>query len=153
MNSTEVKTTELNYQDNAKKVLSDMGVKFTATFLKYGSHFDDDKESRDIYRVTFSRPDLRNETGIVRDGGRFSLQFGQSIKESTGGGGNPPTEYDVLTCLTKYDPETFENFCSEFGYDEDSRKAEKTYKAVVKEWEKVSRFFTSEELEILQEIQ
>lgn len=64
-----------------------------------------------------------------------------------------PTAYDVLTCLTKYDPGTFENFCSDFGYDSDSRKAYKTYKAVKREWSNVEILWTDEELEQLQEIQ
>jgi hypothetical protein len=63
-----------------------------------------------------------------------------------------PTTYDVLACLTKY-PGTFENFCSEFGYDEDSRKAEKIYKAVVNEWQNIAMLFTDSEIEQLQEIQ
>lgn len=64
--------------------------------------------------------------------------------------GKEPTLYDILTCLTKYDVGTFENFCSEFGYDEDSRSAEKTYNAVVKEYESMCRLFSDEELEVLQ---
>ena len=63
-----------------------------------------------------------------------------------------PTAYDILACLTKYDPGTFEDFCSEFGCDTDSRNAERTYKAVVKEWEAVNRLFTDEEIEELTEI-
>ena len=49
-----------------------------------------------------------------------------------------------MSCITKADPGTFEDFCSEFGYDTDSRQAEKTYKAVKREWEKVARVFGSE---------
>lgn len=64
-----------------------------------------------------------------------------------------PTMYDILTCLTKYDPDSFENFCSEYGYDTDSRKAEKTYNAVCDEWLNVSRLFSDEQLEVLQLIQ
>lgn len=64
-----------------------------------------------------------------------------------------PTAYDVLTCLTKYDPGTFENFCADFGYDTDSRKAERTYKACRKEWKQVAKLFTADQLELLQEIQ
>lgn len=60
--------------------------------------------------------------------------------------------YDLLACITKYDPSTFENFCADFGYDEDSRKAEATYQAVCKEWQKVQKFFSAEELELIQEI-
>jgi len=63
-----------------------------------------------------------------------------------------PTPYDVLACITKNDPGTFENFCGDFGYDEDSRKAEATYRAVVAEWQKVAKFFTAEELAEVQEV-
>jgi hypothetical protein len=64
-----------------------------------------------------------------------------------------PSDYDILTCLTKYDPGTFENFCSGFGYDTDSRKAEKTYQAVRKEYQALAQIFSSEELEEMAEIQ
>lgn len=61
-----------------------------------------------------------------------------------------PTLYDVLTCIQKYDVGSFEDFCSDFGYEEDSRTAKKTYKAVVKEYDKICSLFNNEELEILQ---
>lgn len=64
-----------------------------------------------------------------------------------------PTMYDILVCLTKYDPDSFENFCSEYGYDTMSDKAEKTYNAVYDEWLNVSRLFNEEQLEVLQLIQ
>jgi len=63
-----------------------------------------------------------------------------------------PTEYDVLACLTKHDPNTFEDFCSEFGYDEDSKKAEKVYNAVVNEYNNVAMLFNEDEIEVLAEI-
>ena len=63
-----------------------------------------------------------------------------------------PTPYDVLACITKNDPGTFEDFCSDFCYDTNSRKAEQVYFAVQKEWSKVRRFLTPEEIEQLQEI-
>jgi hypothetical protein len=63
-----------------------------------------------------------------------------------------PSMYSVLACLTKYDPYSFEDFCYNFGYDTDSRKAEKIYHAVVKEWEAVERLF-GDILEELEEIQ
>ena len=65
-----------------------------------------------------------------------------------------PTAYDILTCITKYDPGTFEDFCSDFGYDTDSRSAKKTWKAVCKEWKNISKLFPEPEvLEALSEIQ
>lgn len=39
---------------------------------------------------------------------------------------------------------SFENFCSEFGYDEDSRTAERTYKACVKSLEKYNRICSAD---------
>lgn len=64
-----------------------------------------------------------------------------------------PNLYDILTCLQKYDIGTFEDFCSEFGYNEDSKSAEETYNSVVEEFEVMQRFFSDEELEILSYIQ
>ena len=63
-----------------------------------------------------------------------------------------PNAYDILSCLTKYDVGSFEDFCSEFGYDVDSRSAEKIYKAVVKEYEGLSMLYSDEELEEMSEI-
>lgn len=63
-----------------------------------------------------------------------------------------PTAYDILVCLQKYDPGSFENFCSEFGSDPDSKKAEKTYQAVRDEWLHVQSLWNDAELEKLQEI-
>jgi len=63
-----------------------------------------------------------------------------------------PNAYSVLACLQKYDVGTFENFCSEFGYDTDSKTAEKTYLAVKDEYLNVCRLFTNQEIELLQEI-
>lgn len=61
-----------------------------------------------------------------------------------------PTLYDVLACLQKYDVGTFDDFCSEFGYDTDGRSARKTYKAVCKEFDKVCSLFNNDEIEVLQ---
>lgn len=52
-----------------------------------------------------------------------------------------PSDYSILATLTKYDPESFEFFCSEYGYSEDGITAERTYRAVQKEWREVKRMF------------
>lgn len=62
------------------------------------------------------------------------------------------TCYDVLACITHYDPGSFQNFCDDFGYSNDSIRALKTYLAVQDEWENLRRIFTSEQLEELAEI-
>ena len=88
-------------------------------------------------RINFTPEFKREAYRQLMDGKSMRTMFTQSrVRGST-----PPTEYDIVSCLTKSDPGTFEDFCSEFGYDTDSRQAEKTYKAVKREWEKVARVF------------
>jgi hypothetical protein len=67
--------------------------------------------------------------------------------------GKKPSLYNVLTCLQKYEVGTFEDFCSEFGYDTDSRRAKKTYKAVSKEYQSMCGLFSNEELACISIIQ
>lgn len=129
--------TETNYQLNASKFARENGIKLTVLDHEYDYYFDDDKTPRDIYKLKLSRA-----------GKSYTFKFGQSIADA----GRKPSMYDVLACLTKYDPESFENFCSAYGYDTDSRRAEKTYRAVVKEYEAVERLF-GDILEELREIQ
>ena len=64
-----------------------------------------------------------------------------------------PCCYDVLACLTKYDPGTFENFCAEYGYNEDSRTAERVYVAAQNEFANLKRIFDPEQLEAMREIE
>ena len=63
-----------------------------------------------------------------------------------------PNAYDVLSCLQKHEVGTFEDFCEDFGYDEDSRNAEKTYKAICNEYDNIKMLWNDEEIEQLQEI-
>lgn len=63
-----------------------------------------------------------------------------------------PTAYDLLTCIQKYDPGTFANFCGDYGYDTDSRTAMDVYQAVAEEYQRVARFFSAAELEEAREI-
>lgn len=64
---------------------------------------------------------------------------------------NAPTLYDVLAAITKCDPGTFDDFCSNFGYDQDSRGAYNIYLEVQREWKEVERMF-GDCLEELEEI-
>ena len=99
------------------------------------------------------REKINNKDSDLKIWVRFNLQrdFGNVVNDKIV---RPiaPTLYDVLTCLQKYDVGTFEDFCSEFGYDTDSRNAKKTYKAVVKEYDKMCSLFSNDELEVLTEI-
>jgi hypothetical protein len=129
----------IDYQKQARDLLASLNTKLRVEHVAHDYYFDDDKEMRDIYKVTLSR-----------NCKRISFKFGQSINCTRKG--IEPTCYDILASIEKYDPGTFNNFCSEFGYDTDSIKANKTYKAVVKLYSKLCRLFSESELELLREI-
>lgn len=134
-NNVETLIDNSHYDKACNLVAESFNLEFKAEFLENGLHFQGDKDKRDIYNITLKR-------GVRK----YSFKFGQSIAK----GSNEPTLYDVLACLQKYEVGTFEDFCDEFGYDNDSRNALKTYKAVVKEYDKMCSLFNSDELEVLQ---
>jgi len=126
----------MDYQKQATDFLKSTGTKFTVKYKTYGSMPCDKKgDNRHIFKVS-----IRNKNGS------YTCDFGQSISA----GKNEPTAYDLLAGITKYDPGSLENFCGDYGYD--IGNAARTYRAVCKEWEKVSAMFTEEEIEQLQEI-
>lgn len=102
------------------------GIKLYVLAKAYDYYFPDDKDERWIYKMQ-----------LVRNGKSYTFTFGQSISA----GDTIPGYYDVFAAMTKYDPGTFEDFCSEYGYDEDSRRAYATWEAVCKEYEAMERLF------------
>jgi len=160
------------YDEKAAEFLRKTGAEIKTEFLRFDKYFPDDKEARDIYQATLSRGKRT-----------YTFTFGQSInnsgnweiKENHGvalktadnlpAGEYPhnsrwrrkkrisPTAYDILSALTKTNPGTFEDFCSVFGYDTDSRKAKKTYNAVMKEYLNLAKLFNDQELEEMGGIQ
>ena len=167
------------YIEQADKFLTDTNTTVKIEYLKHGKHFDDD-QTRDIYKITISRSGRKFsfefgnsivDSGIIHAWGiegtfrhngqiaafaqhvidaklrRLDLARFKALTPRVS-----PSSYSVLACLTKYDCGTFEDFCSEFGYDIDSRKAKKTYKAVCKEWKNVQSIWSDDEIEQLQEI-
>jgi hypothetical protein len=179
---------ETDYQKQANDFLMETGTEFKAEFLRHGKHFDDDKETRDIYQITLTREkrsysfnfgqSINNSEYLIKNvnTGRITHQVKRdkvtvtrketfSLRMAVGRVlGFPlqscdeliepsaPTAYDVLACITKSDPGTFENFCGEFGYNTDSIKAEKTYRAVMDEWQNIKALWLDSEIERLQEI-
>lgn len=154
------------YAKQANDFLTKHGITFKAEFIgrvsnpwkdknyKVPNHYGDGKHAQ--YKITFSRDGKKD---LVID------SFTQSLMKSNLCKGYDyknepydilvltPSAYCVLSGITKYDPETFEDFCGEFGYDDDSIKAKEIFEAVDKEWHSVKRFFTYEQLEELKEIQ
>jgi len=127
------------HQIKANAFLIKTGATFETKFIKNDFHFAGDKTTRDIYEIT-----------LARGRRKMSFKFGQSLNKSTIG--EAPTVYDVLACLTKHNVGTLEDFCSEYGYNTDSKFAEQIYLACKKEFEDLQRLWTDSEIEELREI-
>lgn len=127
------------YDNQAAAFLKKWGIKFTATRAESNAcpMFCDGKHIHgDQYRVTLSR-----------NGKRITFSFWNSLNDSREG--KELDAYSVLSCCSSdlNCPETFEDFCAEYGYDQDSRKAETTFKACLKQSERLHRLFDGEEIE------
>ena len=81
----------------------------------------------DQYIATIER------NGIVRE-----FEFTQSSNDTELG--IEPNEYDVLSCLTKFEPGEYWDFCHEYGM-ENSQESWDTWQAVTEEWYKVCDLF------------
>jgi len=132
---------ELNkYEIQANKFLIDTKTTIKIKFFKKDYYFNDDKDKRNIYKCT-----LKNYKGS------YTFTFGDSISNTVKN--LTLTNYDILSCLEKYDHGSFENFCDELGYNIDSIKDLKTYKECCKQYEKLSKLFNENEMDLLRDVQ
>ena len=94
------------------------------------------------YRVTISS----------KNRGRITFDFWGSLNDASKG--IDPSVYDVLACISSdvYIPDEFGDFCAEFGYDEDSIKAQQTFRRSDRFAKRLREFLTSAEIEQLSEI-
>lgn len=144
------------YAAPAEAWLSATDSRLEIAYARTAKYFPDDKEPRDIYTVT-----------LRRGNASYTFTFGQSIHCSTRFIRDPygerivprrnkdysqPDAYSILSSLESHNPGMFEDFCGDFGYDTDSRKAEATYKAVVEQYLSLARMYTLDELDKLGEI-
>lgn len=76
---------------------------------------------------------------------KITLLFGErslKVPFSCGSACDKPDAATVLDCLCSDAtcPDTFDDFCSEYGYDTDSRRAERTFKACLKSRDDLREF-------------
>lgn len=119
-----------------------------------------EKEKRCLYEITLTSPrgsmtfdfwdSIRNTRIRTMPFDAYNVQANKELAAKKKAA--VPSVYDVLACLQKCDPGTFENFCSDYGYDEDSRTAIRVYLAVQNEYTQLTRLFTPEQMEELAEI-
>lgn len=132
------------YEAQANKFLADFGLALKAARVnkKRPAWVKGDEEHGDHYRVTIKR----------HDGPSITFDFWGSINDRKSGREISP--YDVLACISSdlYCPDDFRDFCSEYGYDEDSRTALATFDRASAFAKKLRDFFSDREQERLSEI-
>ena len=153
-------TTTSQYDQQAETFLTSNGIKFRTTLSDTKTPpWSDNGKRGHHYRVTLSSGTRAtgkwNENGGVsfRKGSRLTFDFWSSIADAEKGL-LTVRPYDVLACISSdaYTPETFKDWCSEFGDSSDSIKALQTFRRCSAFAKRLRDFFTEAELEQLQEI-
>lgn len=130
------------HEAKAKAFLADNGLKFRATLSdSKPAPWDESGGYRPHFRVTVSRNEPK--------GARLAFDFWGAVDS------REVSAYTVLSCIASdiHTPETFADYCSEYGEDADSRKALQTFNRADRFARRLRAFFTSEEQEALSEIQ
>lgn len=168
------------YEEQAIKFLNATGTTMTINYSHTDKYFFDDKESRDIYKVVLKRGERQfeftfgnsiNDSGFYIQEGKRKIEIDRkylglkapALRRISGVSvydkgisihwPKVPTEYSILAALTKYDPISFDEFCSEFGYSTDSINALKIYEDVKKGYLNLCSLYNEEEMNTLREIQ
>lgn len=147
------------YHEQAEKFLADNGIKFRATLSDskppaWVNEAEDGKHGHH-YRVTLSRGEIpawkaANQCQL----NRLVFDFWGSIADAEAGKTDIHA-YDVLACVSGdlSCPDTFKDFCGDYGYDTDSIKAKQMFTRCSNFAKRLRAFFTEQEQEQLQEIQ
>ncbi len=142
------------YEKQALDFLESTNTSLKIAYSHTDKYFSNDTEKRDIYRFTFE-----NKKSV------YSALFGDSIVNTKKNGSAKnrftqrinPTAYDILTCMDSYMPDTFEDFCAEFGYDDqplsEHDNVMRVFLNVREQVNGMNKLFNSEQLGQLSEIQ
>jgi len=105
---------------------------------EHGIHADAEQVDSNPNMVDGPRDMNHWKVTLRRGKSRLTVYFSQGSAHT-----KPPTAIEVLGCLASDSSgteESFEEWCSSFGYDVDSRKSEKTYKACAKQAAALKKF-------------
>jgi hypothetical protein len=139
------------YTEQANQFLTRNGIKFRATLSdsKTPAWKAGGEKSGHHYRVTLSS----NHVTGPNHARRITFDFWGSIADAEKGQTEVST-YDVLACISGdvNCPDTFKDFCAEYGDNEDSIKALQTFRRCNSFSKRLRAFFTQAEIEQLSEI-
>lgn len=124
------------YEKQAQAFLQQTGTELSIEYVDFKPYFPGDKEKRAVFEFTLRRGDKQ-----------YKGTFGQSIAAYD----KEPTAYDILACLDCWEGD-FSEFCSEYGYSDDSISALSIYDAVIKQAIGLKNLYNTEEMEKLGDI-
>jgi len=169
------------YDQQAIDFLESTGTKLDIVYLYTGKYFHNDEQERDIYQFTLTNDkgsysakfgdSLNNtkynhfvtskKTCVYKEDRDFCKA--NNIFVRTNGYISPksrkrrmPSAYDILACLDTYCPDTFEDFCSEYGYSDqpisEHDNVMRIYMAVKDQAKGLKAIFDDDQLEQLADI-
>ena len=114
-------------------IISENKITMTAEWTDSNPNMADD-QNMDHWKVVLRRPGRQLTT-------YFSMGYGHN--------GNEPKAADVIDCLASdaagfENARSFEDWAGDYGYDTDSRKAEKIYKVIERQAAQLKRFLGDE---------
>lgn len=148
--------TTSQYEQQAEAFLKRFGINFRATLKdSKPAPWKDDENiasgSGHHYRVTLSK--RGHGRSFDNQPKRLTFDFWGSVADFKAGR-TAISAYDVLACISGdvNCPETFKDFCDDYGYDKDSIKALQSFRRCASFGKRLREFFTAKEVEALQEI-
>ena len=116
---------------NTQEFMTKHGINMTSKPVEANPNMNDMPEGSTHWRCIFSLNASASAFGVY-------YSMGPALK------GEPKAD-ELLDCLasnaaTYENARTFDDWCSEYGYDTDSRKAERIFKAVFKQAGQLKRF-------------
>lgn len=122
----------------------------TKTKIKIESLYKDYPNWQREHMVNKYRVTLKNKKHS------YNYEFFDSIKNTQDNSSLKYNFYSVLACLGFYTPDLFDEFCSEFGYEFKNEteyiKTKSIHLACLDQNKNLRKLFTSDELELLSEI-
>jgi hypothetical protein len=117
-----------------QELIQDLGITATSTRVDRNPNMDD-SENMDHWRVALK----------YKDGGIQTVRMSVYFSKGSGHKGAEPTAEEVLDCMASdaagvENAQSFDDWCSEYGYDTDSRKALRTFNTCKRQGERLRRF-------------
>jgi hypothetical protein len=143
------------YTEQAQKFLDDTSTALTKTSLGYKNQSEvwGQKDSNLItceYSVTLTRG--KRSATFPYFCSHFDAKAMQGGKREKAKAFHDGFAYNFLACMSLDYSADFKEFCSNFGYEEDSRRAYKAWIGTLEQNAKLRSMFSDAELELLAEI-